>query len=257
MRKRVTRGGILGFLSCLCMVVLLTACGGKEEMVELGYWKDTYEQAVLEYKEKYPEKENGSSSSFFPGINIPELDALKDGGSILSVLMSEGSDRVSALDSLVKKPDNTDDSPGQTTELKNLELAFQNGENISVTLEYVVDGDTIFVSYSGEQFYVRLIGCNTPESVHPEEEKNTDEGKEVSNKVKEMLKDVKTVTLEFDKQLKDDYGRVLAYVWLTETPDIGNMDNMLNFTLLKQRLAEIMSIEPNTKYAAFFEAAGR
>ena len=41
----------------------------------------------------------------------------------------------------------------------------------------VVDGDTIEIDYNGEKEKVRLIGVDTPESVHPDAEKNTDYGK--------------------------------------------------------------------------------
>ena len=37
----------------------------------------------------------------------------------------------------------------------------------------VVDGDTIVVKYNGKDEKVRLIGIDTPESVHPNESKNT------------------------------------------------------------------------------------
>ena len=48
-----------------------------------------------------------------------------------------------------------------------------------VTLERVVDGDTIVVEMNGTRERVRLIGINTPESVAPEQERNTEEGKAV------------------------------------------------------------------------------
>ena len=40
----------------------------------------------------------------------------------------------------------------------------------------VVDGDTIVVNYNGVNETVRLIGVDTPESVHPDKSKNTDAG---------------------------------------------------------------------------------
>ena len=43
-----------------------------------------------------------------------------------------------------------------------------------VMVRYVVDGDTLAVtSENGSEFKVRLIGCNTPESVSSDENKNS------------------------------------------------------------------------------------
>ena len=43
-----------------------------------------------------------------------------------------------------------------------------------VMVRYVVDGDTLAVTdEDGNEFKVRLIGCNTPESVSSDENKNT------------------------------------------------------------------------------------
>ncbi|MBO4396448.1 MAG: hypothetical protein J5819_08905, partial [Eubacterium sp.] len=48
-----------------------------------------------------------------------------------------------------------------------------------VTVDRVVDGDT-FVYYAGsEQIRVRMIGVDTPESVHPDESRNTEWGKKI------------------------------------------------------------------------------
>ncbi len=40
----------------------------------------------------------------------------------------------------------------------------------------VVDGDTIIVDYNGKEERVRLIGIDTPESVHPDATRNVEEG---------------------------------------------------------------------------------
>ena len=77
-------------------------------------------------------------------------------------------------------------------------------------LVYVVDGDTIIVSQNGEDFKVRMIGCNTPESVHEDESRNTIYGTYSSDYTKDLLKDVSVVYLEYDEEKYDDEesGRV-------------------------------------------------
>ena len=107
----------------------------------------------------------------------------------------------------------------------------------------VVDGDTLVVNYNGKEEKVRLIGVDTPESVHPDEEKNTVFGDEVSNYSKEMLSG-KEVTLEFDVDERDQYGRLLAYVYLD-----GQMYNKI---LLEKGYAKLATYPPNVKYVEDF-----
>ncbi len=107
----------------------------------------------------------------------------------------------------------------------------------------VVDGDTIIVSIDGNERKVRMIGIDTPESVHPDQTRNTDQGKIAADFTAELLTG-KQVYLEYDTDRTDDYGRILAYVWLDGC--------MVEDMLLQNGLAETMRIAPNTKYALHF-----
>ena len=78
----------------------------------------------------------------------------------------------------------------------------------------VIDGDTIVVDIDGKQEKVRLIGVDTPETVHPEKPVEYF-GKEASEFTKRMAEG-KKVRLEYDWQDRDKYGRVLAYVYLED-----------------------------------------
>ena len=109
-----------------------------------------------------------------------------------------------------------------------------------------VDGDTIRIYFEGKDTYVRLIGIDTPESVNPDESKNTPEGKIASDYTNSLIGD--EVYLEFDVQSKDDYDRLLAYVYL---PD----GTMLNEKIIKDGYAYQMTIVPNVKYADLFKEA--
>lgn len=117
-----------------------------------------------------------------------------------------------------------------------------NPSNISSELYKVVrvvDGDTIIIDYNGTEERVRLIGVDTPESVHPDKEKNTEFGTTASNFSKELLTD-KYVKIELDVQERDQYGRILAYVYLN--------DVMVNKTLLQEGYAKVATYPPNVKY---------
>lgn len=107
----------------------------------------------------------------------------------------------------------------------------------------VVDGDTFIINYNGKEERVRLIGVDTPESVHLNEEKNTAFGKKVSNFSKEKLTN-KEVQIEFDVSQRDKYGRLLCYVYVD-----GQMYNKL---LLQEGLARVATYPPNVKYVEDF-----
>lgn len=89
----------------------------------------------------------------------------------------------------------------------------------------VIDGDTIVVEIEGKQEKVRLIGVDTPETVHPLKPVEYF-GKEASDFTRRMVEG-KKVRLEFDWQLRDKYGRLLAYVYLEE-------GTFLNAEIIKQ-----------------------
>ena len=125
-----------------------------------------------------------------------------------------------------------------------------------VALERVVDGDTIIVNYQNERCRVRLIGINSPESVHEDESKNTQEGRDASDFLKEYLADVEYVWLEFDAEPRDQYERYLAYVWMSaDGTDIS--EDMLNGIIVKKGYAEARSYQPNVKYQEELEKVER
>ena len=108
----------------------------------------------------------------------------------------------------------------------------------------VVDGDTFVVNFNGKDEKVRLIGVDTPESVHADSSKNTKEGILVSDYTKSKLNG-KIVKLEFDVQERDKYGRLLAYVYID--------GEMYNKHLLEIGYAKIATYPPNVKYVEEFK----
>lgn len=104
----------------------------------------------------------------------------------------------------------------------------------------VVDGDTIEVDLAGRQEDVRLIGVDTPETVKPGEPVQCF-GPQASRFTKRALEG-ETVRLEFDRELRDVYDRLLAYVYLGE--------RFVNAELIEGGFARTLEIEPNTSRAA-------
>jgi micrococcal nuclease len=78
----------------------------------------------------------------------------------------------------------------------------------------VVDGDTVVVACDSRPVTVRLIGVDTPETVHPRKPVERF-GREASAFLKTLL-DGKSVRLEYEPgpSRMDRYGRTLAYLYL-------------------------------------------
>lgn len=77
----------------------------------------------------------------------------------------------------------------------------------------VVDGDTIVVSDKGKDVKVRLVGVDTPETVHPRKPVEH-YGKEASRFTTNLLKGEKVYLVsEPLPGALDRYGRTLAYVY--------------------------------------------
>jgi micrococcal nuclease len=90
-----------------------------------------------------------------------------------------------------------------------------------VTVTKVIDGDTIKVIYKGRKESVRILGIDTPEAVlNPKAERDAERTgrdlKTIISITRSIVKRGKAVKLEFDVQLRDKYGRLLAYVWLPD-----------------------------------------
>lgn len=85
----------------------------------------------------------------------------------------------------------------------------------------VVDGDTLKVELGSQTETIRVIGIDTPETVHPTKPVECF-GREASDKAKNILNGT-TVTVVKDSSQgeRDKYGRLLAYVILEDGKDFG------------------------------------
>lgn len=99
----------------------------------------------------------------------------------------------------------------------------------------VIDGDTVVLK-GGQR--VRYIGIDTPEEGRPYYLETKEENK--------RLVQGKKVSLEYDVEKADKYGRTLAYVY------VGGL--FVNAELVKNGYAMIYTFPPNVKYAKTFLA---
>ncbi len=112
-----------------------------------------------------------------------------------------------------------------------------------VTVVDVVDGDTIKVMYENEVVTIRLLYIDTPEYTKEIEEY----GFEASQALKSIISTSDKVYLEFDGDMHDKYGRVLAWVWCD--------DVLAQEILVKNGLVEDFYDYGNYKYEDIMHSA--
>ena len=119
---------------------------------------------------------------------------------------------------------------------------------ITARVTHVVDGDTIDVELGdGSDDTVRYIGIDTPETVKPGTPVQC--GGPKAHEVNDQLVYGKTVTLRFDDERRDVYGRLLAYVYV---PRAGQRPLFVNAELARRGLARTLTIPPNDSFAPLF-----
>jgi micrococcal nuclease len=119
---------------------------------------------------------------------------------------------------------------------------------VAARVTSVVDGDTIHVRLAdGDDETVRYIGIDTPETVKPGTPVQC--GGPRAHEVNDRLVYGKSVTLRFDAEHRDVYGRLLAYVYL---PRPGGRPLFVNAELARRGLARTLTIPPNDSFAPLF-----
>lgn len=105
----------------------------------------------------------------------------------------------------------------------------------------VVDGDTVVVTWPGGRHEtVRLLGVDTPETVHPDRGVECF-GPEASAFTHDLMLG-RTVRLHFDREHRDRYGRLLA---LVDVIGDGGRRRRVNDELLAGGYARLLVIPPN------------
>lgn len=144
----------------------------------------------------------------------------------------------------------------------NNDINSSNSDNINPELQEAtfvraVDGDTIKVLIEDEKYTIRMIGINTPESVHPDETKNNEYGVMASDFTKKMFKENQTIYLEKDVSNTDKYDRLLRYVWLSPTENLDDENEietkMYNAICVKEGFANSVRYGKDTKHADIFD----
>ena len=138
--------------------------------------------------------------------------------------------------------DSADSSPSTTDTPREVEP--------NATVDDIVDGDTIDVVFDGQVERVRLIGIDTPETKRPDADIECF-GPEATAFIETLLPVGTAVRIERDTENRDDYGRLLGYVYRA-TDGI-----FVNYEIVRQGYAQPLTIEPNTSHATLFVDASR
>lgn len=124
------------------------------------------------------------------------------------------------------------------------------GITANAVIDFVIDGDTVDVIIDGREERIRLIGIDTPET------KKRDSpiecfGPEASAFTELLLPVGTPVYIERDIVNRDDYGRILGYVYRADD------GIFVNYELMRQGFAQPLSIPPNDAFAELFADAAR
>lgn len=113
-----------------------------------------------------------------------------------------------------------------------------------VTVVHVIDGDTVELAPDDvhpQGGRVRYLGINTPELDQPLYEE--------ASEANRRLVEGRDVWIALDVQPRDQYGRILAYVWTA--------DHFVNLELVRQGYATAYTEPPNVRYTDMILEAQR
>ena len=122
-------------------------------------------------------------------------------------------------------------------------LSDDKGAGKTLLSEKIYDGDTIGAVVNGRFEKIRLLGIDAPEM----------DQRPWGKKAKECLRSIisnadSKISLEYDIQRRDKYGRILAYIWQQNK-------KMINEEMMKKGCAVLFTFPPNVRYAELFRAA--
>jgi micrococcal nuclease len=117
-----------------------------------------------------------------------------------------------------------------------------SGDGVVVS---VADGDTVEVRLNGRTENVRLIGVDTPETVHPTKPVGC-YGPQASAFTKQLLPPGTKVRLVRDAEARDYYNRLLAYVYRSSD------NSFVNLELVRLGYGVPLNIEPNSAHRQEF-----
>jgi micrococcal nuclease len=113
----------------------------------------------------------------------------------------------------------------------------------AVFVEKISDGDSVEAVIKGKREHIRLIGIDAPEMGQ----------RPWGKKAKKYLEGLVAasgweVGIEYDVEKRDQYDRILAYLWTRD-------GRLINEEVIRSGLAVLFTFPPNVKYVDRFRAA--
>ncbi len=136
------------------------------------------------------------------------------------------------------------------TEATTTTVSATPGLEPNAVVDYVIDGDTIDVIIAGKEERIRLIGIDTPETKKPNSPIECF-GPEATAFTESLLPVGTPVRIERDIVNRDDYGRLLGYVYRADD------GIFVNYEVMRQGFGQPLSIGPNDLFAQLFTDAAR
>jgi endonuclease YncB( thermonuclease family) len=126
------------------------------------------------------------------------------------------------------------------------------GDAVSMTVEYVHDGDTLFLRTDSpnalvattDDVKVRLLGIDTPEVGDNAE----CFGDQATEQLRALLPEGSLTWVTADQEPTDQYGRSLFYLWTDD-------GRFVNYELVASGAAESLTIAPNDAHYPLLRAA--
>jgi micrococcal nuclease len=124
-------------------------------------------------------------------------------------------------------------------------------------VEHIVDGDTIDVTFGGgQEERVRLIGIDTPEVEHAASGSRAAQaaecfGPEASTYTESLVPVGTPVRVERDVVPRDDFGRMLGYVYRASD------GIFVNYEIVRHGYAQPLTIPPNVAFSEVMVQASR
>lgn len=126
--------------------------------------------------------------------------------------------------------------------------AGEPAEGLPSTVARIVDGDTLYLAGLPER--ARLVGIDTPETRHPRRGVECF-GPQATAHLARLVPPGTAVTLTFDVERTDRYGRPLVYLWRTS-------DGLfVNLRMVADGYAQVLTVPPNVRHAERFVSAQR
>lgn len=122
----------------------------------------------------------------------------------------------------------------------------------NAVVDFVIDGDTIDVIIDGQEERVRLTGIDTPEKARRDGSAPEECFAEAATDFTIELLPVGTpVQLVRDVVARDDFGRMLAYVYRSDD------GIFVNYEIVRQGYAQPLTIPPNVAFSDLMVEAAR